>query len=365
LFAQDDEVTPEVQQLYAEAHTAQASGNAELAMQKYRAMLRLAPHLAPAYNNLGMLQFNAHLYPEAAATLAKGLALNPDMLSARAMLGLSYLEMGDAQKAEAPLEAALRGKPDDDTVQMALARDQIQLGKLEPAAATLRSYLDRHPRDAQAWYLLGKTYLQLSETALGKVNEVDPNSVFSHEVAGEIDQSMHNYDGALVEYRKAVAMAPNDAGTHVHVADALWEQGKWTEAEPEYTAAIADDPHNCNAQWRLGDSMLQANADPAQALKPLDAAVQQCPGLAQARVDRARALVKLHRAAEALPDLEAALKQSPDEPSIHFLLGQVYRSQGKSAEAAREMQTFARLRQAASDAQAKQAGDAMRTGDAH
>ena len=65
--------------------------------------------------------------------------------------------------------------------------------------------------------MLGKTYLQLSENALGKINQIDPNSVTAHKVAGEIDESMHNYDGALVEYKKAMDMAPQQPGTHEHM----------------------------------------------------------------------------------------------------------------------------------------------------
>jgi predicted Zn-dependent protease len=243
---------------------------------------------------------------------------------------------------------------------MALARDELLLGRNEKAVATLRAYIDRHPKDEQAWYLMGKTYLQLSEAALGRVNSIDPNSVYAHEVAGEIDASMHNYDGALVEYQKAVSQAPNQPGVHMHMADAFWEMNKWDAAEREYTAELANDPNNCDARWKMGDSILEANGSSADALKQLDDAVKQCPTLMQARVDRARALVRLNRAPEALPDLQLAEKSNPDEPSIHFLLASVYRAQGKSAEERQEMQTYAQLQQQQSSAQAKQAAASMR-----
>ena len=40
----DDEVTPEVQRLYAQASAAQQHGDSTTAIEKYRAMLKLAPH---------------------------------------------------------------------------------------------------------------------------------------------------------------------------------------------------------------------------------------------------------------------------------------------------------------------------------
>ncbi len=138
------------------------------------------------------------------------------------LLGMSYLELGDHEKAEPLLEAAVRANPNDDNLEMALARNLVDLGKYEAATPYLRSYLERNPKDQQAWYLLGKTYLQLSEDALGKIDQIDPNSVVAHEVAGEIDESMHNYDGALVEYKKAADMAPQQPGTHMHMANTFW-----------------------------------------------------------------------------------------------------------------------------------------------
>ena len=130
------------------------------------------------------------------------------------MLGMSYLETGQAAKAEEPLEAALRANPKDTMVQMALAKVRIRLHKYDGAVDLLKSYTEQNPRDQEAWYLLGKTYLQLSEDSLGKINQIDPNSVVAHEVAGEIDESMHNYDGALVEYKKAIDLAPDQPDPH-------------------------------------------------------------------------------------------------------------------------------------------------------
>src|SRR5580704_10072026 len=83
----NDEVTPEVQQLYAQAKAAQQHGDSSAAIEKYRAMIKLAPHLAAAYNNLGMLYFDQHDYPNASEVLQRGMELNPNMPSAAAMLG--------------------------------------------------------------------------------------------------------------------------------------------------------------------------------------------------------------------------------------------------------------------------------------
>ena len=359
VFAQEDEVTPQVQALYAEAKAAQQRGDDAAAIEKYRAMLKLAPHLAPAYNNLGMLYFDQHDFPHAAEVLKHGLELNPNMPTASAMLGMSYYEMGDHEQAEPLLEAAAQANPNDDHLQMALARNLIDSGKYDAATPYLRSYLERNPKDQQAWYLLGKTYLQLSEDALGQINQIDPNSVTAHLVAGEIDESMHNYDGALVEYKKATDLAPKQPGTHEHMGNTFWVTGKWESAEGEFKSELENNPNNCNARWKLANAMLEANGSPKDALSNLNQTIDRCPKLMQAHVDRARALIKLNRQKEALPDLLLAEKDSPKEPSIHFLLSQVYKAGGQTAEAHQELKTYADLQREASEAVAGQASDAI------
>lgn len=353
----NDEVTPEVQELYAQARAARQRGDNPTAIAKYQAMIKLAPHLAAAYNNLGMLYFDSHDYTRAAEVLQHGMELNPNMPSAAAMLGMSYFQLGNNEKAQPLLEAALRANPKDDQVEMVLVQILINERKLPEASSRLNDYLARNPKSQEAWYLLGKTYLQMSEDALKKINEIDPDSVVAHEIAGEIDESMHNYDLALVEYKKAIDKAPQTPGTHMHMGDAFWHMGKWESAQTEFRAELTNDPNNCIARWKLADAILEANDSNDEALSELNQVVERCPTLMQARVDRARALVRLGKHDEALPDLLMAEKESPNEPTIHFLLAAVYRAQGKSAEAQTEMQTYGRLQREASAAVAGQAND--------
>jgi predicted Zn-dependent protease len=275
------------------------------------------------------------------------------------MLGMSYMETGQVRKAEGPLETALHANPKDAVVQITLAKVLIRLYKYDAAVNLLKTYTEQNPRDEEAWYLLGKTYLQLSEDSLGKINQIDPNSVVAHEVAGEIDESMRNYDAALVEYKKAIDLAPNQPDPHIHMANTFWSISKWDSARTEFEAGLAHDPNNCTAHWKLGNTILEANGEPGEALTHLNKAVELCPELMQARVDRARALIKTGKQDEALPDLLLAEKESPDEPSIHFLLASVYRTQGKTTAAQEETRTYGRLQRRQSEGVAAQANESI------
>ena len=97
------------------------------------------------------------------------------------------------------------------------------------------------------------------------------------------------------------------------------------------------------AQWKLGNIVLEQHEDAGVALANVEKALAICPNLIQARVDRARALLKLDRNEEAMKDLLTAKQTNPEEPSIHFLLAQAYRALGRTKEAQTEMGIFSKL----------------------
>jgi tetratricopeptide (TPR) repeat protein len=336
-----------VQKLHDEARAAEAHGDLAGAVSNYEALLQIAPRLGPAYNNLGSLYLQQREFKKAAAILEKGLKVDPKMSSASALLGIALYEMGDYAGARRNLDAALRANPKDNNAELFLANDLIKLGEFKRAADHLYQLSLRQPENQEIWYLLGKVHMRLSEQALSKLNEINPDSVWVHEISGEVMESMKNFDGALIEYKKAVEMAPNHAGTHYLLGNAYWSLNMWDAATEQFRAELANDPAHCQAQWKIGNSILEQHGDTAEALKEVQKALDTCPDLIAARVDRARALLKLDRPAEAVKDLEAAEKADPAEASTHFLLGQAYRALGKTAEAQAEMKIFSQLEESA------------------
>ena len=198
--------------LHAEASSAEASGDLSTAIEKYREMLKIDPRLAPAYNNLGALYFKQGQFQDAADVLQRGLKIDPTMSSASALLGLSYFQMGEYAKARPHLEMAVKAHPTDNNAEFLLVNDLTKLGDFETAAVHLQQLAKRQPANERVWYLLGRVYMQLSEQALGKINQIDPDSVWAHEISAELMESMKNYDGAIVEYKKALDIAPKQPG---------------------------------------------------------------------------------------------------------------------------------------------------------
>ncbi len=231
-----------VQQLYLDARTAEASGDLTGAIAKYESILKIAPDIGAAYNNLGALYFKQREYAKAAAVLQRGLQKDPAMTSASALLGMSLFQMGKYSEARAPLEQALRARPEDNNVELFLINDLTRLGEFEAAAAHLERLKTRTPNDQHVWYLLGKVYTQLAQQALAKMNAIDPNSVWAHEVSGEIMESMKNYDGAIIEYKKAIEIAPRQPGVHYKLGDLYWSLSQWDNATEQFQAELGNDP---------------------------------------------------------------------------------------------------------------------------
>jgi len=354
ILAQADSATDsQIQSLYTAAREAEAQGDLDRAVEQYQSILNVAPRLAPAYNNLGALYMKMGEYKKASETLERGLKVDPKMNSALVLLGVTEFQMGDYTAARTRLEAALRADSKDTNAESYLADTLAKMGDLDGAARHLEKITQREPKNQEAWYRLGKIYVQLAENAIVKVNQIDPNSVVVHELSGEIMESMQNYDGALVEYKKAVQMAPQRPGTHLRLGNAYWSLRMWKPAEDEFHAELANDPRNCEAQWKLGNILIEQQTDFAAAIADDDKALAMCPDLRDAHEDRARALLKLDRYDEALKDLLFAEKADPSVSSTHFLLAQAYRGLGKTAEAKSEMEVFSKLEQSARAASAE------------
>jgi tetratricopeptide (TPR) repeat protein len=351
---------PHVQELYGQAKAAQSQGDIAAAIARYEEILRIAPRLGPAYNNLGALYFRQRDYRKAANVLEAGLKINPAMPSASALLGISLFEMAEYGKARPRLEAALRANAADSNAAMYLARDLTKLGDYDGAETQLRQLASREPQNQEVWYLLAKIHVKLSEEALARMNAIDPHSVLAHQLSAETMEAMNNYDGAVVELKKAVEMAPQRPGSHFKLGDAYLSLSQWDSATEQFQAELAIDPANCAAQWKIGAIVLQKNGSADEALADVARALSMCPSLTDARVDRARALIKLNRNAEAATDLEAAAKANPAEPSTHFLLAKVYRVLGRAQDAQGEMQTFSKLEESARAATAERAQEVIK-----
>jgi tetratricopeptide (TPR) repeat protein len=332
-----------VDDLYAAAQEAQSRNDLDAAIRDYQELIRVSPGTAAAYNNLGSIYYDHGDYRKAIDTLQTGLRINPRMAASHAILASAFLAVGDAKHAIDQFSIAVRQNPEDKRSEDMLEQTLIAQHEYAQATERLEARVARNPSDQDAWYRLGRLRLQQSQQAFEQVDKIAPDSPLAHELHGELQEDLGHLQDAQQQYEVAVKQAPDKPGTHEHLGNVFWLQGLWAPAEQEFRAELRNDPDSCQAHWKLADAILNANEDSSEALNEAHEAIRRCPGLMQARVDRARALVNLNRGPEASEDLQMAEKQNPEEPQIHFLLMKIFRAQGKTTEANEEKTKFSEL----------------------
>ena len=288
---QSSEPDSRVQKLYAQAQAAKNRGDLTTAIDKYRSLLALAPTLAPAYNNLGMLYLETRDYAKAAETFEAGLKQDPSMSSSLVLLGISYFQLRDYARAQPVLEKALRVLPKDEQAQMYLGLCLFKTGQLEAGAAVLQRLAKQSPNNLDALYSLGQLYMALAQETLHKLQTMAPDSYLTHLVTGEMEEKMEHYDAAVTQYKQAIErQPPGYVGLHYKLGNAYWLNGKWQEAIAAFKEELAVDPRNCMALWKVGNIMVSNKQDPSEALSYLSRSIEICPNLVQAMVDKARLL---------------------------------------------------------------------------
>ena len=129
--------------------------------------------------------------------------------------------------------------------------------------------------------------------------------------------------------------------------------GAWTEAESAFlsgraSAAPEDHLHRARLGAMAGNAAL-ADGEPVRALTTLDSAATEARAaqnpllIGEIEIDRSRALVALHREADALSELAGARAAAPDNPLGWLLSATLSRRMGKLAEAQTQIETAARL----------------------
>ena len=161
--------------------------------------------------------------------------------------------------------------------------------------------------------------------------------VMAHEMAKHGDD-----EGAIRNYREALKLDPNLPGLHFELAEMLnasSSAAEQEEAEGQYKAALAVNPFDEKAEFRLGD-IASRRGDAQGAYAHYSRAVQLQPNDAEANLGLAKTLMLMGQPDKAEPLLERALQLDPTSAAAHFRLSTLYRQAGRTADAKRELEEY-------------------------
>jgi Flp pilus assembly protein TadD len=173
-------------------------------------------------------------------------------------------------------------------------------------------------------------------------NPVSDSLVASRQYAQQGVNALERRD--LDEAEKLLAQAvracPDDAASHRHYADLLWERGRTEESLRQIVDAVQKSPDDGAILLRAGELHLQAGRL-QQAQNYVQRAIDLDPRSADAWAVRARLMQQSSNPRQALADAQRALRYDPRRRDMLLLSADVYRNLGDPQRALVNLQTLA------------------------
>ena len=322
-----------------------AEGNYDAADAAFAEVLRLEPRASVAAverSRLGLARGDAR----AAVSAARAAVSAPaGGVAASLQLVRSLRAAGRLDDARVELESIMRrGEPtaemrtEQGWLALASGNRQVARTAFEQASATdglvtldllegrtdaarerVRSQMAARPNDPSLLILSARVELAAGKPAdaepfVTRVIELDPRALDAYYLLAESHRRQSDIDRVRADYERAAAARP-DAVVPTRTLLGLLEEGQKrpSEAERQYRAALARDPHAGvaanNLAWLLAE---QERFDEARPLA--EVAARELPARAEPRHTLGWILLKSGRPSDAIPLLEAAVRMAPDRP---------------------------------------------------
>jgi tetratricopeptide (TPR) repeat protein len=347
--------SPVAAQREIESHSRQAqeylnTKRPDLAAREFSAIVSLDPNNVDARGNLGVLLYFQGSYAKAAPELRAALKLRAGLWEIQALLGMCEKRTGEIAGARADLEQAFP-QLHEEKLRVQTGLELIELyyssNDVDKAAGVVSVIRELRPTDPEILYTAHQIYANLADETMLSVALIAPKSARMHQLMAHEMMRQGNTEGAISHLREAIKIDPGLAGIHFELAEALNASGSpagLAEAVKEYTAAWAANPFDEKALCRLGEIAL-GRSDLKEALARYSRAVALQPNDPAAGLGLAKALLAMDQPAKAQPLLERSAQLEPFNSVTRYHLATVYRNQGRTEDARRELQEFKKLKE--------------------
>jgi tetratricopeptide (TPR) repeat protein len=341
----------------AEARVLEQQGKNVDAEAAWRLVLKTHPASGEAYAHLGLLEARQQNYKEAVPLYRKALALNPAMPGVGLNLGLALFKSDQLKEAIQEftlLKAKAPNSPEVQRFNILIGMAHYGLGDYAAAARFLKQAAAVDTQNLELRLALAHSCLwsKQYQCVLDTYHEMltlNAESAEADMLAGEAEDAMKDYEGAIAQFRAAVKVDPKEPSVHFGLGYILWTQREYTEAATEFQAELANDPNQVQALVYLGDAEMQLN-HPELASPLLEKAAKLDTRLELAHLDLGIVDGDAGRNDDALRELNLAEKLAPSDVNVHWRLGRLYRAMGKRAEAKAEFDKASSLHKATDDA---------------
>jgi tetratricopeptide (TPR) repeat protein len=210
----------------------------------------------------------------------------------------------------------------------------------------MQELLAKYPDDVDVLYEAGQLYGKLSSQIYLHLMQVAPHTARGYQLTGGVAETDGNWQAAIDAYREALKLEPGLANLHLRIAALTLEHSTdpeaWKQALEELSAELKINPSNPEAEYEVGEAY-RKHGDLEQAIPAFRRALHLQPEFVEARIALAKALRQQKQTQEALEVLEPARDSTPPNAAVHFLLAQLYRDAGRTADAQREDALFQQM----------------------
>ncbi len=323
------------------------------AIAAYQRAIASAPDSAYTYAALGSAYANIHRYAEALEAYKIAVALDADDKMIHHQLGNVYSKRGEHAAAIRHQRQAVALAPRFGAAHYQLGLLYAHEKRWDDAITAYRTAYQQDPTLVEALYNLAQAYRRIGDTTAAREQMerfqerkavLDP----LHQLRGALQRTQDpteraqiltnigrrylkdgNYEKAVWEYQKALAMNPQLAPAYNGIGIAYTMLEKYSEAIDAQQKALALQPDFVEAHAGLGLAYLKQNrAEPA--LKHYRQAVALDPQFLEAHQKIAMILLNLGSYAAAVETYQKIIALKPDEAEAYHNLGLCYAHQARA-----------------------------------
>jgi serine/threonine-protein kinase len=213
-------------------------------LEAARKAIALEDQMASGHAVLGLLLMEAGEHDQARASVTRALQLDPKSKAALLAMSDVHVAAGDSPAAEASARKAVELYPDDWMVHSTLAYVMFRQSRFAEAAASFEQALERAPDSVRTLSNLAGIYHMLGRTEdaasmLQRAIEIAP-SERAYSNLGTLRFFQGRYEESTQLFEKAVELAPNTYACWGNLGDARrWTLGQESRAAEAYASAIS------------------------------------------------------------------------------------------------------------------------------
>ncbi|GMM37375.1 anaphase promoting complex subunit [Saccharomycopsis crataegensis] len=192
----------------------------------------------------------------------------------------------------------------------------------------------------QTWVTIGNLFSLQRENdeaikCFQRATQVDNKFVYAYTLQGHEYVSNDAFENALESFRNALLYDPKHYNALYGIGMVYLKLGEYQKAEYHFRKASDINPVNVILICCVGMVLEKLNKKDL-ALKQYQLATELQPSSPLALFKKAQLLYSLHHIEASLTEFEKLKTVAPDEASVHFLLGQLYKTVGRKTEAIKE-----------------------------